>query len=102
MVTSCGATIAAGRSSGCSRGFRIFVGLRCASTSMTRTTSASFTWAASGFCSDAIYETASRKVGDIVSDLLADFDVNKGNLSPEQVDKYNRRWMKAYGELAML
>jgi hypothetical protein len=43
-----------------------------------------------------------RKVGDIVSDLLADFDVYKGNLPPEQVDKFNRRWMKAYGELGML
>ncbi len=43
-----------------------------------------------------------RMVADIVSDLLADFDVSKGILSPEQVDKYNRRWMKAYGNLAML
>jgi len=43
-----------------------------------------------------------RTVGDVVSDLLADFDVSKGILSSEQVDKYNRRWMKAYGNLAML
>lgn len=44
-----------------------------------------------------------RLVGEIVADLLADFDVNKGaNLSPKQQDRYNRRWMKAYGFLGML
>jgi Transposase DDE domain len=48
-----------GRSSDCSPGSRTSAGLRCASTFMTRTISDSFIWAVSGFCSDAIYETAS-------------------------------------------
>src|SRR5256714_7362196 len=62
MVESCAVTSDDGRSSGCFRGCKSSAAWRLASTFTMRTTSASFTWVASRFCSDAIYETVSNPV----------------------------------------